>query len=67
MRLVAEACGDGNLVTALGAAAVENSGSGLGGHANEKSVNLATATAVGLERALRHDVFPVSDLTGCRS
>ena len=61
-RLVAEACGDGDLVTALGAAAVEDGGAGLGGHANEEAVDLATAAAVGLEGALGHGVRPVSNL-----
>jgi hypothetical protein len=58
-KLVAEACGDGDLVTALGAAAAQNGGSGLGGHANEKAVNFGAAAAVGLECALWHKVFPV--------
>jgi hypothetical protein len=61
-RLVAEACGDGDLMTALGAAAVEDSLSGLGGHANEEAVDLATTAAVGLEGALGHGVCPVSIL-----
>ena len=60
-RLVAEACGDGDLVTALGAAAVEDSGAGLGGHANEEAVNFAATAAIGLEGALGHDVRPVSN------
>jgi hypothetical protein len=60
-RLVAEACGDGNLVTALGAAAAENGCSGLGGHANEEAVDLAATAAIGLEGALGHDVRPVSN------
>jgi hypothetical protein len=63
-ELVAEACGDGDLMTALGAAAVENSGSGFGGHANEEAVDFAATTAVGLEGALGHGIFPVSDLRG---
>ena len=61
-RLVAEACGDGDLVAALGAAAVEDGLSGLGGHANEEAVDLATAAAVGLKGALGHRVVPVSNL-----
>ena len=61
-ELVAEACGDGNLVTALGPAAVENSCASLGGHAYEEAVNLATAAAVGLKGALGHRVRPVSNL-----
>jgi len=48
-------------MTALGAAAVEHSGSGLGGHTNEKAVNLGTAAAVGLERALGHNIYPVCE------
>jgi hypothetical protein len=58
-RLVAEAGGDGDLVAALGATAVEDGGSGLGGHANEEAMDLATATAVGLESALGHRIYPV--------
>jgi len=54
-ELVAEACGDSDLMAALGAAAVEYSGSGLGGHANEEAVNFATTAAVRLEGAFRHD------------
>ena len=49
-------------MAALGAAPVEYSGSGLGGHANEEAVDLATTAAVRLECALRHDVCPVSSL-----
>jgi hypothetical protein len=49
-------------VAALGAAAVEDGGTGLGGHANEKAVDLATAAAVGLEGALGHRVCPVSNI-----
>ena len=48
-------------MTALGAAAVEHSGSGLGGHTNEKAVNLGAAAAVGLERALGHNIYPVCE------
>ena len=61
-RLVAEASGDSDLVAALGAAAIEDSLTGLGGHANEEAVDLAATTAVGLEGALGHGVYPVSDL-----
>jgi len=48
-------------MTALRAAAVEYSGSGLGGHTNEKAVNLGAAAAVGLERALGHNIYPVCE------
>ena len=54
-ELVAEACGDSDFMTALGAAAAQHSGSGFGGHANEKAVDLRAAAAVGLECALRHE------------
>ena len=56
-ELVAEASGDGDLVAALGATAAENGSAGFGGHANEESVNLATAAAIGLEGALGHRVI----------
>ncbi len=62
VKLVAEACGYSDLVTTLRATAVEYSLSGLRGHANEKAVYLAATTTVGLERALGHDDYPVSDL-----
>jgi hypothetical protein len=54
-ELVAEASRNSDLVAALGATAAQDGGTGLGGHANEKAVNLATAAAIGLEGALRHD------------
>jgi hypothetical protein len=54
MRLVAETGADGDLVTALGAAAVEDGGTGLGLHAGEKTVGLGAVAAVGLEGTLRH-------------
>jgi len=57
--LVAEAGRDGDLVTALGAAAVEDGLSSLGGHTDEEAVNFGAAAAVGLERALRHSDCPV--------
>jgi len=57
--LVAEAGRDGDLVTALGAAAVEDGLSGLGGHTDEEAVNFGAAAAVGLECALRHGDCPV--------
>jgi hypothetical protein len=60
-ELVAEACGDGDLVAALSAAAAEDSGSGLGSHAYEEAVDLAATTAVRLEGALGHDFRPVSE------
>jgi hypothetical protein len=58
-RLVAEAGRDGDLVTALGATAVEYSSAGFGSHANEEAVDLATAATVRLEGALWHRNVPV--------
>jgi hypothetical protein len=58
-ELVAEAGGDSDLVAALGAAAVEDGCTGLGGHAYEESVDLATAAAVRLKGALGHRRYPV--------
>jgi hypothetical protein len=58
-ELVAEAGGDGDLVTALGAAAAQNGSAGLGGHADEEAVNFAATAAVGLKGALRHDRDPI--------
>ena len=46
-------------MTALGAAAVQDGGTCLGGHADEESVDLAATTAVGLEGALGHCDYPV--------
>ena len=60
-QLVAEACGDGDFVTALGAAAAQYSGSGFGGHANEEAVNFGAAAAVGLKCALRHKSFLLTE------
>ena len=54
-KLVAEACADGDLVTALGATAAEDGGTGLGLHAGEKAVRLGAVAAVRLKGALRHD------------
>ena len=54
MRLVAEACGDSDLVAALGAAAAEDSSTSLGSHADQESVDLAATAAVGLKGAFRH-------------
>ena len=54
-ELVAVTGADGDLVTALGAATAENSGSCLGLHARKKAVGLGAVTAVGLKRTLRHD------------
>ena len=53
-KLIAEAGGDGDLVAPLGAAAVQDGGTGLGGHADQESVDLAATAAVGLEGAFRH-------------
>ena len=58
-KLVAVAGRDSNLVAALRTAAIEHSLSSLGGHADEKAVDLRTTAAVGLERALRHNIYPV--------
>ena len=52
--VLAEARADGDLVTALGAAAAEHGGAGLGLHACKKSVLLHAAAAVGLKGAFRH-------------
>jgi hypothetical protein len=60
-ELVAEACGNGNLMTALGATAVQYGRTSFGGHAYEEAVNLAATAAIGLEGALGHDVRPVSN------
>src|SRR5271170_2074023 len=53
-QLVAVAGADGNAVTALGAAARQYGGSGLGLHTGAKAVDLRTVTAIRLKRALRH-------------
>lgn len=55
VELIAEACGDGDLVAALGAAAAENGGTGLGLHAGEEAMGLGAVAAVGLKGALGHD------------
>ena len=52
--LVAEACGYGDLVAALGAATAQYGGPGFGSHADQEAVYFRAAAAVGLECALRH-------------
>jgi len=54
-ELVAEACADGDLVTALGATAAEDGCTSLGLHAGEEAVGLGAVAAVGLKGTLRHD------------
>jgi hypothetical protein len=54
-ELVAETGADGDLVTALGATTVKNSGARLGLHARKKAVGLGAMAAIGLEGTLRHD------------
>jgi hypothetical protein len=56
-ELVAETGADGDLVTALGAAAAENGGACLGLHAGEEAVGLGAVAAVGLKGTLRHDKY----------
>jgi hypothetical protein len=53
-KLVAVAGADGNLVTALGTTAAENSCTGLGLHAAEKTMGFGAAAAVGLKSTLGH-------------
>jgi hypothetical protein len=55
IELVAETGADGNLVTALGAAAAQNSGTGLRLHPGQKPVSLRAVAAVRLKGTLRHD------------
>ena len=54
-ELVAVTGADGDLVTALGAATAENSGSCLCLHAGKKAVGLGAMAAIWLESTLRHD------------
>ena len=54
-ELVAETGADGDLMTALGAAAAEDGGACLGLHAREEAVGLGAVTAIGLKGTLRHD------------
>jgi len=53
-ELVAESSTDRDLVATFGTAAAENSGTGFGLHAAEKTVGLGTVAAVGLKSALGH-------------
>jgi hypothetical protein len=53
-QLVAETGAHGDLVAALGAAAAQHGGAGLGLHTAKKTVGLRAVAAVGLERTLRH-------------
>jgi len=54
-QLVAETGADGDLVTALGAAAAQDGGARLGLHAGKEAVGLGPVAAVGLKGTLRHD------------
>lgn len=53
-ELVAETGGDGDFMTALGAAAVEDGLAGFGLHAGEEAVHFGAVAAVGLKGALGH-------------
>ena len=53
-QLVAETCGDGNLVATLCAATIEDILTGLGLHPGKKTVRLGAVTTIGLEGALWH-------------
>jgi hypothetical protein len=55
LKLVAESGANRDLVTALGSATAENSGSGLGLHAGQEAVGLGAVATVGLKGTLRHD------------
>jgi hypothetical protein len=54
-KLVAETGADGDLMTALGAAAAEHCGTCLRLHAGEEAVGLRAMAAVGLKSTLRHN------------
>jgi hypothetical protein len=54
-KLVAEACADGDLVTALGATAAQNGCTSLGLHTGKEAVGLCPVAAVWLKGTLRHD------------
>jgi len=56
VKLVAETGADGDLVTALGAAAAQNGASGLAGHAAQEAMNLRAAAAIGLKGTLGHGI-----------
>ncbi len=56
-ELVAVASGDGDLMAAFGAAAVEDGCAGLGLHAREETVGLRAVAAVGLKGTLGHDTY----------
>ena len=61
-RLVAEASGDGDLVAALGAAAAEDGGSGLGGHTERKPWVLLRRRRLGWKVRFGMDVYPVAKI-----
>jgi hypothetical protein len=54
-ELVAVTGADGDLMTALGAAAAEDGGTCLGLHTREEAVGLGAVAAIGLKGTLRHD------------
>jgi hypothetical protein len=54
-ELVAVTGANGDLMTAFGAAAVEDCGARLSLHAREEAVGLGAVAAIGLKGTLRHD------------
>ncbi|OJV44183.1 MAG: hypothetical protein BGO25_13960 [Acidobacteriales bacterium 59-55] len=64
--LVAVTGADGDLVAALGAAAVENGGARLGLHAGEEAVGLGAVAAVRLKGTLRHGTELLRQEIDCR-
>jgi hypothetical protein len=64
-KLVAETGADGDLVTALGAAAAEHGCTCLGLHAGKKAVGLGAVAAVRLKGALRHDKKLLRQVDSC--
>ena len=60
-RLVAETGADGDLVTALRAAAAQHIGAGLSLHPRKEAVGLRAMAAVRLKGTLRHDKTPMQE------
>jgi hypothetical protein len=66
-ELVAEAGADGDLMTALGAAAIKNGGARLRLHAGKEAVGLGAVAAVRLKGTLRHEKTPTAEAASAQT
>ena len=66
-ELVAVTRADGDLVTALGSAAAEHSGTRFGLHTRQKTMSFSAVAAVGLKGTLRHVGLLLLSFFACRN